>query len=99
MSFDARSYELATFAVESFGRLGIEGGDLIDQVMASIVGETDGSSLARKGVCKERLFHTISVTTQVATSRQMNRYRLALRDSQAARGREEEAEGLRPITG
>ena len=30
--------------MESFGRLGKEGGDLIDQVAASIVGGTDGSS-------------------------------------------------------
>ena len=32
VSFDERSYKLATLAVESFGRLGKEGGDLIDQV-------------------------------------------------------------------
>ena len=55
VSFDERSYKLATLAVESFGRLGKEGSDLIDQVTASMVGGTDGSSLARKGVCKERL--------------------------------------------
>ena len=66
VSFDERSYKLATLAVESFGRLGEEGSDLIDQVPASIVGGTDASSLARKGVCKERLFQIISVTTQVA---------------------------------
>ena len=34
----------------------------------------------------------ISVTTQVAISRRVHRYRLALGDSQAARGREEERE-------
>ena len=49
VSFDERSYKLATLAVESFGRLGKEGSDLIDQVAASMVGGTDGSSLARKG--------------------------------------------------
>ena len=32
VSFDERSYKLATLAVESFGRLGKEGSDLIDQV-------------------------------------------------------------------
>ena len=98
MSFDERSYKLATLAVESFGRLGKEGSDLIDQVAASIVGGTDGSSLARKGVCKERLFQIISVTTQVAISRRVHRYKLALRGRQAARGREEEAGGMRPMT-
>eukprot|EP00904_Undaria_pinnatifida_P007537 jgi/Undpi1/3913/HiC_scaffold_16.g07281.m1 len=95
--FDERSYKLATLAVESFGRLGKEGSDLIDQVAASIVGGTDASSLARKGVCKERLFQIIPVTTQVVISRRVHRYRLSLRDRQAARGRKEESGGLRPL--
>ena len=69
VSFDERKYKLAILAVASFGLLGKGGGDLIDQVVASIVGGTDGSSLARKGVCKEGLFQIISVTTQVAISR------------------------------
>ena len=97
VSFDERIYKLATLAVESFGRLGKEDSDLIDQVAASIVGGTDASSLARKGVCKKRLFQIISVTTQVAISRRVHRYRLALRDRQAARGREEKAGGPRPL--
>ena len=74
---------------KAFGRLGNEGSDLIDQIPASIVGETDGSSLARKGVCKEHLFQIISVTTQVTISRRVHRYQLALRDRQATRGRRE----------
>ena len=89
MSSDERSYKLDTLVVNSFGRLGKEGSDLIDQMAASIVGATDGLSLARKGVCKERLFQTISVTTQVAISRRVHRYQLALRDRQATRGRQE----------
>ena len=89
VSFDERSYKLATLAVKSFGRLGKEGSDLIDQMAASIVGGTDGSSLGRKGVCKERLFRIISVTTQVAISRRVHRYQLALRDRQATRKRRE----------
>ena len=97
VSFDERSYKLATLAMESSGRLGRGRSDLIDQVAATIVGGTDASSLARKGVCKERLFQTISVTTQVAISRRVHRYRLSLRDRQAARGREEESGGLRPL--
>ena len=80
VSFDERSYKLATLAVESFGRLGEECSGLIDQVAASMVGGTDGSSLAMKGVCKERLPPIISVTTQVAISRGAQRYKLALRD-------------------
>ena len=97
VSFDERSYKLATLAVESFGRLGKEGSDLIDQMAACIVGGTDASSLGRKGVCKERPFPIISVTTQVAISRRVHRYRLFLRDRQAARGGEEESGGLRPL--
>ena len=50
--FDERSYKLATFAVEVFGRLGKEGSDLIDQVTASIVGGTDASSLAAKACAR-----------------------------------------------
>ena len=52
-SFDERSYKLATLAVESFGRLGKEGSDLIDQVAASVAGGTDGSSF----LAKERRLH------------------------------------------
>ena len=89
VSFDERSYELATLAVESFGRLGQEGSDLIDQMATSIVGGTDGSSLAREAIRKERLFQIISVTTQVAISRRAHRYQLALRYRQATRRRRE----------
>ena len=95
--FDERSCNLATLGVESFGRLGREGCDLIDQVAAIIVGGTGASSLAWKGVCKERLFKIISVTTQVAISRKFHRQRPSPRDLQAARGREERAGQLRPL--
>ena len=97
VSFDERSYKLATLAVDCFGRLGQEGSDLIDQVAASIIRGTDGLSLLRKGACKERLFQVIYVATQVAILRRVNTYRLALRDHQAQRGREELAGGLRPV--
>ena len=42
VSFDERSYKLATLAVESFRCLGKEGSDLIDQVarQASLEGRT-----------------------------------------------------------
>ena len=55
MSFDERSHTLATLAVESFGRLGVEGSNFIDLLAASVVGGRDGGSMARKGVVKERL--------------------------------------------
>ena len=84
--------------MESFGRLGKEGSDLIDRVEASIVGGTDGSSLERKGVCKERLFQIISVTIQVAISPRVHRYKLALRDRQAARERREDNGVLMSMT-
>ena len=73
ISFDERSYKLATLTVESFGRFGKEGRDLIDQVAASIVGGADGSSLARK---ERTLLHIVSVTTQVVISRRVHRYKV-----------------------
>ena len=72
--FDERSYKLAALAVESFERIGKESSDLIDPGAASIVGGTDRSSLARKDVCKEYPFQTISATTQVVISRRVHRY-------------------------
>ena len=99
MSFDEHSHKLITLAVESFGRLGKEGSEVIDQLAASIVGGTDGGSLCRKGVCKEHLFRIISVTPQVAISCRVHRYNLALLDRQAARERREEDGGLLPLAG
>lgn len=72
LSFDERSDKLATLAVESFGRLERTGSDLADQMTDTRVGGTDGSSLARKGVCEECLFKVISVATQVAISRRLH---------------------------
>ena len=63
MFLDERSYKLGALTVESCGRFGKEDSDLIYQVAPSIVGGTDGSSLVRKVVCKERRFQMISVTT------------------------------------
>ena len=94
VSFDERSHKLVTLAVESFGRLGKEGSELIDELAASIIGGSGGGSLSRKGDCKEHIFQIILVTTQVAISRRVHRYKLALRDRQAARGRKEEDGGL-----
>ena len=42
-------------------------------------------SMATKGVVKEHLYQIVSVTTQVAISRRVSRFKLQLRDSQNAR--------------
>ena len=97
MSFDERSHTLVTLAVESFGRLGREGSEFIDQLATSVVGGRDGGAMAKKGICKERLLQIVSVTSQVAISRRVYRYKLALRDRQATRGRREEEGGLMPM--
>ena len=85
MSFYERSHKLSTFAVESFERLGVEGSNFIDHLAASVVGGRDGGSMARKGVMKERLIRFVSVTTQVAFSRRVSRFRLQPRDRQETR--------------
>ena len=85
VSFDERSHKLTTFTVESFGRLGVEGSYFIDQQAASVVGGRDGGSMASKGVLKERLLQIVSVTTPVASSRRVSRFKLKLRDRQDAR--------------
>ena len=85
VSFDERSHKLATLAVESFGRLGVEGSKFIDQLAASVVGGRDGGSMGRKGLVKERLLQIVSVTPQVAISRRVSRFRLQLRSRQESR--------------
>ena len=56
MSFEQRSHKLVTLAVESFGRLGREGSEFIDQLATSVVGGRDRGAMAKKGICKERFF-------------------------------------------
>ena len=68
--------------------LGREGSEFIDQLAMSVVGGKDGGAMARKGICKQRLQQIISVTSQVAISRRVLRYKLALRDRQARRKEE-----------
>ena len=43
--------------------------------------------MAKKAVVKERLLQVISVATQVAISRRVQRYKLSLRGRQEAEGR------------
>ena len=50
-------------------------------------GGRDGGSMAQKGVFKERLLQVISVATQVAISRRVQRYKLSLRGRQREKGR------------
>ena len=84
MSFDERSHKLATFAVDSFGRLGMEGSYFIDQLAATVVRGRDGGSMARRGMLKEGLLH-VSVNAQVVISRRVSRFKLQRRGRQDAR--------------
>ena len=97
MSFDERSHKLVTLAVESFGRLGREGSELIDQLATSVVGGRDGGAIAKKGICKERLLRIVSVNSLVAISHRVHRYKLALRYHQVTSGRREEEARLMPM--
>ena len=86
MSFDERSHKLVILAVESFGRLGREGSELIDQLATSVVGGRDGGAMAKKGICKEGILQIVSVTSQLAISRRVHRYKFALRDRKRREG-------------
>ena len=51
----------------------------------SVVGGRDVGSMGRKGLVKERPLQIVSVTTQVAFSRRVSRFRLQLRGRQESR--------------
>ena len=85
VSFYEWSHKVTTFAEERFGRIGVEGSYFIDQLAANVVGGKDGGSMARKGVLKERLLQIVSVTTHVAISWRVSRFKLQLKDCQDAR--------------
>ena len=85
-SFDKLSHELVTHAVESFGRLGREGSEFIHQVATSVVRGRDDGAMVNKGICEECLSQIVSVTSQVAISRRVHRYKLALRDVKRREG-------------
>ena len=59
VSFDEWSHKNSTLAVESFGRLGVEGSNFIDQLADSVVGGRDGGSMARNAVVKGRLLQIV----------------------------------------
>lgn len=76
-----------TLVVESFGRLGGEGYEFINDLATHAAGGRDGGNMARKGVMKERLLQVVSVATQVAISRRVQRYKLSLRGRQEMEGK------------
>ena len=49
------------------------------------MGGRDGGSMGRKGLVKKRLLQIVSVTTRVAFSRRVSRFRLQLRGRQESR--------------
>ena len=55
-SSDERRHTFVALAVASYGRLGKEGSEFMDQLAASIVGRTNRGSVARNGVCEEHCF-------------------------------------------
>ena len=56
-----------------------------------------GGGDAKKGIYKECLLQIFPVTSQVAISHRVHRYKLALRNQQATRGRREEERGKRAV--
>ena len=86
MSFDERSVKLVAIAVESVEGLGREGSEFNDQLATSVIGKRDGRGIAKNGIYKERLLQKISVTSQVAISRRIHTYKLALRDARRLEG-------------
>ena len=65
--------------MESFGRLGGEDNEFTFELATHAAGRRDGGTVAREGVYKERLLQVVSVATQVAISRRVQRYKLAPR--------------------
>ena len=79
VSFEECSYKLTTgVAVEHFGRLGKSGTEFVNRLVTNVVGGADSNNLRRKRVVKERLIQSVSVTTQRAIFRGVERYHLAL---------------------
>ena len=72
--------------MESFGRLGEEGYEFIDELATHAAGGRHGGTMTQKGVYKERILQAVSVATQVAISRRAQRYKLALRGQEVSGG-------------
>ena len=92
MSFERRQ-KLVIITVESFGVLGREESEFIDQLATSAIGGRNAVGMAKKGICKKRPVLIISVTSQVAISRRVHRYKLALPDRPATKKEEGRGRG------
>lgn len=68
VSFGERIFKLTTLAVESFGRLGRNGEEILEQLATSVVRGEEGAGKMRKGVSMECIKQVISVIVQVAIS-------------------------------
>lgn len=66
VSFGEHTIKLNTLAVESFGRLGWNCEELLEQVTTSVVVGEEGVGKRRKGVLMELIEQVISITAQVA---------------------------------
>lgn len=97
VSFGESSNKPFTTPVESFGRLGREGCEFIDELATSVVGGRGGGPRAKKGIRTELFLQIGSVTSQVAISRRIHWYELEFRGRQEAKGRGEVG-GLMPMT-
>ena len=65
------------------GASGVKGSNFIDQLATSVVGARDGGRVHSKDGGGERTpAPIVSVTTQVAISRRVSRFKLQLRDRQ-----------------
>ena len=88
VSFDERSFQLTTLAVESFGRLGEEGYEFIDELATHAAGGRDGgidgTEWGLQGTTSSGHFGGY---TQVAISRRVQRYKQSLRGRQQEEGR------------
>ena len=61
------------------------------------MGGRDGGSTVKKEVLKERLLQLVPVTTQLAISKRVSRFKIQLRDCQEARSRGREDDRPIPI--
>ena len=63
-SFGGRAHKFSTVTVESSELLGVEGSAFVDLLVANVVDERDGGSMARNRVLKERLLQIVLVTSR-----------------------------------
>ena len=93
---DEPGFELTTFAVESFGRLGEGGYQFINEIASHAAGGGNVVSMRRRGIIKEHILQLVSVVTQVTISRTVHRYKLSLRGRQHVARRQHANQNYRP---